>query len=213
MNLELSEQQQMMRETFARFLGEQSSMARVRAAQPSGFDRAMWTGLAELGAFSMRVPETLGGLGLSLLDAAVLLEEVGRTLASGPVAEGVVAAQLLARLGGDAHRGLLDKVTAGEAVVSIAFHDLVVEPVQWVAGGAVAEAVIARDGDRIVLVTIPTSERISEPNLSSTAIAELRLGDKPCQALCASAEGRVVFAQAIEEWKLLIAAALSGVAR
>ena len=31
-------------------------MARVRAALPSGFDRELWTGLADLGAFSLRVP-------------------------------------------------------------------------------------------------------------------------------------------------------------
>ena len=56
MNLDLSQDQEMMRETFARFLNENSSPARVRAALPGGFDRALWTGLAELGAFSLRVP-------------------------------------------------------------------------------------------------------------------------------------------------------------
>jgi alkylation response protein AidB-like acyl-CoA dehydrogenase len=92
MNFELSEDQQLMRDTFARYLNEHSSMARVRAAQPSGFDAALWHGLAELGAFSLRVPEEAGGVGLGLLDAAVLMEEVGRTLASGPIAETLVAA-------------------------------------------------------------------------------------------------------------------------
>jgi hypothetical protein len=38
MNLGLSEEQQMMRETFARFFNEQSNMARVRAASVNGFD-------------------------------------------------------------------------------------------------------------------------------------------------------------------------------
>ncbi len=82
MNLELSADQQMLRETFARLLDEHSSTARVRAALPSGFDAALWTTMAEFGAFSIRVPETSGGLGLGLLDAAVLMEEAGRTLAS-----------------------------------------------------------------------------------------------------------------------------------
>ena len=71
MNFQLSEDQQLMRDTFARFLNEQSSMVRVRAALPSGFDPALWAGLAELGAFSLRVPEEAGGMGLGLLDAAV----------------------------------------------------------------------------------------------------------------------------------------------
>jgi alkylation response protein AidB-like acyl-CoA dehydrogenase len=213
MNFELSEDQQLMRETFARYLNEHSSMARVRAAQPSGFDPALWTGLADLGALSLRVPEEAGGVGLGLLDAAVLMEEVGRTLASGPVAETLVAARLLAILDPAANADLLERVSTGRAVVSIALHNIANEPVQWVAGGAVAEAVIARDGDQIVLIAIPESERKSEPNLASTPIAELRLGGAKQAVLSSNDAGRKAFAQAIEEWKLLIAAALAGLSR
>src|SRR5271167_418856 len=115
MNFDISEDQQMMRDTFARLLDRNSSMARVRAALPTGFDPALWSGLAELGAFSLRVPETSGGLGLGLLDAAILMEEVGRTLASGPVAETLVAARLLAASGGADAAELLDKVIAGKS--------------------------------------------------------------------------------------------------
>jgi 3-oxochol-4-en-24-oyl-CoA dehydrogenase len=70
MNFELSQEQQLMQETFARFLNEESTMDRVRAALPSGFDQALWTGLAELGAFSLRVPQAAGGLGLGLFGRA-----------------------------------------------------------------------------------------------------------------------------------------------
>jgi 3-oxochol-4-en-24-oyl-CoA dehydrogenase len=79
-------------------------MARVRAALPSGFDGALWRGLAELGAFSVRAPEATGGLGLGLLDATTLMEEVGRTLASGPIAETIVAVRLLALVAPDSER-------------------------------------------------------------------------------------------------------------
>src|SRR5262245_46420700 len=124
MNFELSEDQQLLRENFARYLDENSSMSRLRAAQPSGFDPALWSGLAELGAFSLRVPEDAGGVGLGLLDAAVFMEEVGRTLASGPIAETLVVARLLATLAPDATSAWLDRVLCGEAVVSIAFHNV-----------------------------------------------------------------------------------------
>ena len=46
-------------------------------------------GLAEMGAFALRVPEAAGGLGLGLFDAVLLMEEVGRTIASGPIAEAI----------------------------------------------------------------------------------------------------------------------------
>ncbi|AXQ30671.1 acyl-CoA dehydrogenase [Solimonas sp. K1W22B-7] len=210
MNFELSEEQQMMRESFSRFLSEQSSTLRVRAALPSGFDAALWRGLAELGAFSIRVPEDAGGLGLGLLDAVLLMEEAGRTLASGPVAETLVAARLLALLGGQAE--LLERVMSGAAVVGIAFHDIASRPLQWVAGGNVAVAVIARHGDEIVLVNAAGAAQ-AEENLASTAIAELRLAALPRSTLAHGTEALRALAQAQEEWKLLIAAALAGLGR
>ena len=139
MNFGLSEDQRMMRESFARLLDVHSSSARVRAAaERGGFDPALWRELANLGAFSLRVPEASGGLGLGLMDAAVLMEEAGRTLASGPLAETLVAASMLARLGGDVQGVLLDSVASGEKVITLALHDVAAQPVQWVSGGAVA---------------------------------------------------------------------------
>jgi alkylation response protein AidB-like acyl-CoA dehydrogenase len=213
MNFEITEDQQMLRETFSRFLNVHSSMARVRAALPSGFDRELWTGLADLGAFSLRVPESSGGLGLGVLDAAVLMEEVGRTLASGPVAETLVTARLLAVLGAAGTSQLLEKLAAGQAMVGIAFHDIGREPVQWVAGGAVLDAIVARDGARIVLIDLAQSERQAESNLASTGIAELRLGGAAHRVLSDTLAGVAAFTKAIEEWKILIAAALAGLSR
>jgi alkylation response protein AidB-like acyl-CoA dehydrogenase len=210
MRLDLDEDQQMMRDSFARFLDEQSSMARVRAALPQGFDRELWAGLAELGAFALRTPEDAGGMGLGTFDAAFLMEEVGRTLASGPIAETLLAARLLGQLGGQAR--LLERVLAGDAVVSLALHDIAKAPVQWVAGGAVADAVIARRGDQVVLLTLPAGDR-GEPNLASTPIAELDLSKASAEALGAGSDASAAFDAAVEEWKLLIAAALLGLAR
>src|ERR1700751_2501514 len=109
MNFDLSDDQEMLRVTFARFLDENSTTVRVRAALPSGFDQALWKGLGELGAFSIRVPEAAGGLGLGLFDASVLMEEAGRTLASGPLAETLVATRLLGQLGGSKTEELLGR--------------------------------------------------------------------------------------------------------
>ncbi len=214
MNLGLSEDQRMMRDSFAGFLDEHSSPARVRAAaEAGGFDPVMWKGLAELGALSLRIPEQYYGLGLGLMDAAVLMEEAGRILVSGPLAETLVAARVLAMLGGDAHGALLEQVVSGDTVLGIALHDVAARPVQWVAGGAVADAVIARDGDRIVLLTLAAGQSRGEANLASTPIAELPLDTAGCTVLAEGAEGCALFAQALEEWKLLMAVALSGLSR
>lgn len=211
MNFDLTEDQEMMRDMFARFLDDHSSMARVRAAQPSGFDATLWKGLAELGAFSMRVPEAAGGLGLGLIDAAMLMEEAGRTLVSGPLAETLVAARLLGQLHAD--NPLLARVLAGDAVVGLAFHDIEQQPLQWIAGGAVADAVIGRCGDTVVLAAIPESARGGEPNLASTPLAELDLGAAQKTELGRGASAGHLLEAAIEEWKLLISAALAGLSR
>ena len=209
MNFQLTEDQEMMREMFARFLDENSSMARVRAAAPSGFDAGLWKGLAQQGALSIRVPEDAGGLGMGIFDAALLMDEAGRTLVSGPLAETLVAARLLATIGGV---GVwpMDKLLSGESVVTLAMHDIAAQPKQWVAGGLVANAVIARRGNQVVLVTVPESARKAEDNLAATPMAELDLG-----ALEATVLGNdtAAFEAGIEEWKLLIAAGLAGLAK
>jgi len=213
MNFELSEDQRLMRESFARFLDEQSSMERVRAAvEAGGLDTDMWQGLAELGAFSLRIPEEQGGLGLGVLDAAVLMEEAGRKLASGPVAETLVSVRALALLAGDAQAELLEQVVYGQKVLTLAFRDIAGSPRQWVSGGAVAAAVLARSGDNVVLVRPADGER-GEANLASTPIAELDLGAAEQVVLGEGAAALKVFAQAVEEWKLLMAMALSGLSR
>ena len=213
MNFDLSDEQVMVRDTFARFLDEHSTPARVRAAMPGGFDAALCAGLAELGAIAMRVPESAGGMGLGLFDAALLMEEAGRTLASGPLAEALVAARLLGELGGKRGEALLARVIAGEAVATIAMHDIATSPVQWVAGGLVAEAVVARKGDAVVLVAVPQSARQPEDNLASTPIAEIDLGALEGVELASGSAALASFAAGIEEWKLLIAAALAGLSR
>lgn len=212
MNFDLTDEQEMMRDTFARFLDENSSPARVRKAiETGGFDAAMWSGLAELGAFAMRVPEAAGGMDLGVFDAGILMEEAGRTIASGPLAEALVATGVLGRLGGA--EDLLESAIGGEAVVSIAMHDVAEFPVQWIAGGLVADAVVARRGDDVVLVTVPAEARVAEANLASTPIAEIDLGALPATVLGRGAKALATFAGGIEEWKLYMALALSGLSR
>jgi alkylation response protein AidB-like acyl-CoA dehydrogenase len=211
MNFDLTDDQEMMRDMFARFLDENSTTARVRAAAPSGFDATLWKGLAEQGALAIRVPEAAGGLGLGLFDAAVLMEEAGRTLVSGPLAEALVAVRLLALLGGDS--GLLERALAGDTVVTLAFADIAKTPRQWVAGGLVAQAIVARQADNIVLLTVPAAARIAEDNLADTPLAEIDLAALPQTILGSGVAALAVFDSGVEEWKLLVGAALAGLAR
>jgi alkylation response protein AidB-like acyl-CoA dehydrogenase len=216
MNLEPNEDQRMIAETFARFFDEHSSMARVRATQPSGFDPDLWRQLAQMGALTMRVAQNADGLGL--LDAVLVMEQAGRTLASGPIAEAMVATRLLTELGGPASEWL-PRIASGEAVVTIALRDAAHAPRQWVAGGAVADAVLFLDGDAVALHMPAKDSAPPEPNLGGTPMREMTLAaqrDRGGRAVAAVAQGphvRDTFLAGIEEWKLLTASALNGLAR
>ena len=208
MNFALTPEQEMVRDSFARFLDANCTGQRLRAAQEQGFDPALWQGLAELGAFGLRVPEDAGGLGLGTFDAVVVMEEVGRTLASGPIAEAILAARLVAMLGGDS-----SAIVAGDTVTSLALHDTAVTPKQFIAGGAVAAQVVARCGDAVVLYDVPPAARPVESNLASDALAEIDFAACPTTVLADGPEALALFAATVEEWKLLTSAALAGLGR
>lgn len=212
MNLEPTEDQQMMLDSFTRFLDTESSIERVRAALPIGFDRKLWSGLGELGALGLRVPEDAGGLGLGIFDAVLLMEQAGRTLASGPLAEAIVAVRLLADLGGESQADLIDAAVAGSTVVTLALRDVAEMPVQLVPGGAAAEAIIAQRGDDVVLLRV-TPRETPERTLASTPIDRIDLASAEAIVLASGTQASERFAAALEEWKLLIASALLGLSR
>jgi alkylation response protein AidB-like acyl-CoA dehydrogenase len=65
---------------------------RAIAAQPGAVDRELWTQLADMGVFSISLPEEAGGIGLGLAHAAIVFEELGRALVPGPLVGTYLAA-------------------------------------------------------------------------------------------------------------------------
>jgi alkylation response protein AidB-like acyl-CoA dehydrogenase len=70
-----------------------------------GVDRDRWRELADLGLFSLRLPECDGGAGLGWTDAVLAFEQLGRRLVPGPL----VWTHLLA--------GVVDGAATGEVVI------------------------------------------------------------------------------------------------
>jgi alkylation response protein AidB-like acyl-CoA dehydrogenase len=212
MKLEPQGDQQIVAETFGRFFDEHSSMARVRAAMPLGFDRSLWKSLADMGALTMRVDAKPSGADLGLLDAALVMEQAGRTLASGPLAEAIVAARLLAEIGGEEGVDWLRRIADGSAVVTVALRDVALAERQQIAGGSVADAVLYLKDDGVWLHRTSAADRIPVANHASTSMSEMSLAGQGI-VLARGAAARAAFLAGIEEWKLLIAAALSGLSR
>jgi alkylation response protein AidB-like acyl-CoA dehydrogenase len=77
-----------------------AGLDRLRASD-GRIDRALWKELGDAGVFSLRVPESDGGAGLGAAAAALVHEELGRTLVPGPL----VATSLAARTDPEAALG------------------------------------------------------------------------------------------------------------
>ena len=73
MEFALSADQKMLQESLDRTLGRVCPLERVRkAAEMKEQARDVWDALADLGVPAVLIPETHGGLGLKLLDAALV---------------------------------------------------------------------------------------------------------------------------------------------
>ncbi len=106
MDFQPTEDQKALREGIRSFLEGQVPNERFPDLEKSkGFDRDLWTELAEMGVFALRLPENEGGIGLGYSDAVLVFEELGRRLVPGPIVWSHLAA------------GLIDGAATGETVV------------------------------------------------------------------------------------------------
>ena len=108
------------------FLRDRAPIARVRELRGADCpnDRAIWRGLAELGAAGILVPEAFGGSGLALLDAALVAQSLGHAVTPSPfLSTAVIAPVALASFGADA-KSWLEGIATGELVVGAAFTEV-----------------------------------------------------------------------------------------
>jgi alkylation response protein AidB-like acyl-CoA dehydrogenase len=126
MEFALSEEQRELATTVRAVLTKQAGPAAVRAAiaTDEGYDRALWSTLCEqVGVAALGVPEEHDGAGATFFEAAVVLEELGRSLAPTPLLASLIAAEALLAGGTDeAKHRLLPRIAAGE-VATMALDD------------------------------------------------------------------------------------------
>ena len=71
--------------------GAGSASGEVAADAPTGYDEAVWSAMADQGWLAIELPEDDGGLGLGMVELAVLCEEIGRRLVAAPFLPTIVA--------------------------------------------------------------------------------------------------------------------------
>ena len=209
MDLSLSEDQLTLRAAFAEFFEKEATVERVRAAEPLGFDQELWAKLAGTGAIAMGLPEEAGG-GASALDLVLVAEQFGRRIAPVPFAESTAAARLLARAGATE---LVEGVADGSTLATIALAPPAGGRLRLVPAGAVAEVVVALDGDDLIaLRRAPGARPHTEPvpNFGSSPLADWPLADGERIVLASGPDAAQLYADGRSDWKLLTAAALGG---
>jgi alkylation response protein AidB-like acyl-CoA dehydrogenase len=79
MEFGLSEQQRLMQDNLRRLLQETADLEDLRKLIADGptHDSTLWQGLVDMGLTALLVPEAYGGLGLPLMDAALVQEVLG----------------------------------------------------------------------------------------------------------------------------------------
>jgi alkylation response protein AidB-like acyl-CoA dehydrogenase len=122
----VTDELQELRESVRRFLADRAPISRVRELMETedGIDRAVWEQAgARLGLLGLAIPEEYGGAGFGFAEQAIVLEELGAALYTGPyLASGVLAATaLLASPDEAARRDLLPAIASGEVIATVAF--------------------------------------------------------------------------------------------
>lgn len=212
MDLSLSADQLALQEAVNRLYTKESHPERVRAAEETaGVDPALWEALSQMGIPLMGVPEAHGGGGACLRDVAVAAEAHGAHLGSAALIETMVVARLLARAatGGPALAVLADGASAG-----FALHPVVEHVARLVPGGVGAGVVVALDGDDLVAVTTPIAT--PRATLHSGPVADVDvpgLGEAGRIVIASGDAANRMYGHALDEWRILTAAALAGLAR
>ncbi len=125
MDFGLSEEQELLQQSARDFLGRECPTAFVRETMRSedGFSRVFHEKIAAMGWTGLIIPESFGGLGLRMLDLAVLAEEMGRAAVPGPFFSSSVLAALCLMYGGAAaqKKQWLPRLAGGQAIGTLAF--------------------------------------------------------------------------------------------
>jgi len=124
MDFELNDDEKMLVETAQSFVKKESPVSRARKLRDdeTGWDRAVWKKMGDLGWMSLPFPESVGGFGGSFADVSLIVDQLGTTLVPEPYVESVLLAGMAILRSGSAaqQERLLTPMIAGETSLALA---------------------------------------------------------------------------------------------
>lgn len=169
MNFDLSEEQQVVAELATQVFGDLATPERVKEVESAdGFDRALWSSLAEAGLLALCLPESQGGSGLGLVELCLIAEQQGRHVAPVPLVPTVVSALTLAEHFADQQQAaaLLAGAADGSTVLTSALaepgvNDPLTPSVRATRSGDTVHIV----GDKPAVPALPVADAVIVPVL------------------------------------------------
>ena len=234
MDFALSEEQRMLGESIAGYLESSCPLARVREVAEAGEARAddVWQGLAELGVHGVLIDEAFGGVGLGLLEAALIAETMGAHVAPVPyAASSVMAPVALAEAGSDAQRERwLPQIAAGEAVFGLAVTEQIGRresdgisyangkldgTAMFVLDGADAQRFIVAAGDGPLHLVDAADAKVTQLKTidRTRTVAEVIFNATPAEPLPASLDSPEPLRKTIDAGRVVLAADTLGAAQ
>ena len=206
MRTRYSEDEVAVRDAFFDFFANECPTTAVRAAaEGTGFDPALWSSVAAMGAPGMALPESLGGAGAALTDLAVVADVAGAHLAPVPLIEHAVTARALARAGG--HDDLVAELAEGSTLATLALRPPNGDTARLVPAGAIADMVL-HHCDGVTSISRGNAPGAKLPNTADLPLAHRVISDATVIDLDADGWNRTV-----DEWRALTAVAYVGLAK
>ena len=125
LDLDFTEEQDMLREMVRGVCGQYAPFEVVRELEddPIGYPTDLWAQLGDLGICGLLLPEEYGGSAMTMIEGAIVYEELGRALAPTPhFVSCVLSAGALLEAGTDEQKSeWLPKIASGEAILTPAW--------------------------------------------------------------------------------------------
>jgi acyl-CoA dehydrogenase len=188
------------------FCRDKSPIAQVRALIESdaGYDKALWHEMAKLGWLAIAIPETHGGVGLSLAEVVPVVEQMGRQLLASPFVATTLATQALVVGGTIAQQAEWLPKLADGAVATLALF----EPHgDWSLDHV--EATARREGDLLHLAG--TKNFVLWADAAELLIVSVALEGKPTLVLLDHTQAKLRRETIIDETKRSFSLVLDGI--
>jgi len=121
----LSSDQVALQDSVDRYLATHVGLEQIRLFATEGDYRKIWQGLIDIGLTALLVPETQGGIGLNLIDAALVSEILGKHVTPSPfIGSAVIAPLALRHIDTPIATKYLSRLTNGSITAGIALSEL-----------------------------------------------------------------------------------------